>query len=65
MGGHVEVVSLLVKNKAQVNVQAAQDRTPLDEAIRKGHPEVVSILLKHGAEVNVGLPLHSASSRVI
>jgi len=54
--GSIEIVQLLLKNGAQVEV-ATDDHgwTPLYEAIRDNRPDVVRLLLEHGANKNTRL----------
>src|SRR3972149_140114 len=66
--GNVEVlISLLIKNGANVNQADNDGTTPLYIASRYGHVEVISLLLNNGANVNQVdnvrfSPLHVASS---
>ncbi|MGF1578371.1 MAG: ankyrin repeat domain-containing protein [Gemmataceae bacterium] len=49
--GHLEVVKVLVRNKADVNVKDSfYKATPLTWALSKDHPKVVGVLLKAGAK---------------
>ena len=50
-GGHAEVVTLLLKNNANVDAVDNEGRTPLYFATQEGHAEVVRILLSNGANV--------------
>src|SRR3972149_6230643 len=51
--GNVEVlISLLIKNGANVNQADNDGTTPLYIASRYGHVEVISLLLNNGANVN-------------
>ncbi|MDA3885346.1 MAG: ankyrin repeat domain-containing protein [Candidatus Delongbacteria bacterium] len=65
----VEVVKLLIKYKAPVNIQDEEGITPLILAIRNGSEEIVKVLLKNGADVNLKenvlgqTPLHIAASK--
>jgi ankyrin repeat protein len=47
-----EIVSILVRNGADVNAQDASGNTALMGASFKGYPEIVKILLDAGADVN-------------
>ncbi|WP_158538043.1 MULTISPECIES: ankyrin repeat domain-containing protein [Corallincola] len=48
--GHVEVVRLLLKHKANPNLGDAGEMTALNRSVKKGHAEVVSLLLSNGAD---------------
>ena len=54
--GHVEVVSVLIKHDAQLNLADAQGRTALYLAVASGHAEAAIELLAAGADPNVGPP---------
>ena len=49
---HIDEVSLLLNNKANVNDKNPNGSTALMLAAEKGHSEIVSILLANGANVN-------------
>lgn len=51
--GNLEIVQILLKAKAQVNVTDAIGWTPLMIAARNGYPEIVKVLLKAGANPNL------------
>ena len=48
MGGHKEVIELLIASGADVNVKTKRGRTPLDLVIRR--PELAALLRKHGGK---------------
>lgn len=48
--GHLDVVILLIKNGADIDLQSASGKTPLDFAIGTGQPEVVKYFLENGAK---------------
>jgi serine/threonine protein kinase/ankyrin repeat protein len=48
-GGHLEVVKLLCKMGANVNVEDRWGGKPLDDALHKGNEQVAEVLLKYGA----------------
>ena len=50
--GCIEVVSLLLRKKAGVNLKAHNGETALMKASAMGHKEVVKLLLEYGAEVD-------------
>lgn len=52
--GHVETASLLIEQRAEVNVHGQFHITPLMWAAGRGHTAIVRLLLNHGAKVNVG-----------
>lgn len=66
--GHKEIVSLLLQNKAEVNIIATGfgNATPLHSAVANNHIEIAEMLLSNGAMVNAkqagGLtPLHETA----
>jgi len=64
--GHIEIVSLLVSNGANVNVQDCYNGTPLHIiALGFGTIEIAQLLISRGADVNAknkngNTPLHNA-----
>ncbi len=50
--GHVDIVQMLLKHKADPNAHNNAGMAPLHGAAMAGHMEVVQLLLEHGAEVN-------------
>ena len=65
--GHTEIVSILLQNGANVNMQNNNGNPPLTIASQIGHTETVSILLLNGAHVNTQdnetTALHCTSKR--
>eukprot|EP00931_Biecheleriopsis_adriatica_P008464 TRINITY_DN109649_c0_g1_i1.p1 TRINITY_DN109649_c0_g1~~TRINITY_DN109649_c0_g1_i1.p1 ORF type:complete len:585 (-),score=121.44 TRINITY_DN109649_c0_g1_i1:24-1778(-) len=53
-GGAAEVVRLLLRRRANPNVQGELGRSPLWRACYQGHAKVVSILLESGADPRIG-----------
>ncbi|XP_040267455.1 ankyrin repeat domain-containing protein 26 isoform X5 [Bufo bufo] len=51
--GHLDVVKLLVENKAKLNVCDNDSRSPLMKAIQCQHEPCATILLEHQADPNV------------
>ncbi|MDP7293441.1 MAG: ankyrin repeat domain-containing protein [Verrucomicrobiota bacterium] len=52
--GHVDMVKLLINNKADVNAKRSMDdSTPLCFAAHRNHMEIVELLLAEGADPNV------------
>ena len=47
--GHIDVVSLLIKKGAIVNVRNMWEKTPLHSASNHGHLEIVKLLIDNGA----------------
>jgi ankyrin repeat protein len=67
MGGHNEIVELLIAKGADVNSKGLGGvNTPLHNAIMKRHKEIVELLIANGADVNAkgfgggGTPLNNA-----
>lgn len=48
--GHLEVVKMLLRNEASVNVEDRWGSKPYDEAVKNKFPEVASILREHSGE---------------
>ena len=53
MHGHIEVVTLLLKQKANVNATGPKGVTAITAAAMMGHTEVVKVLAQSGADINV------------
>jgi len=53
LGNHVEVVSLLLEHKPNVNALDKDGCTALAIACREGHHEIANALLNAGAYVNI------------
>ena len=49
--GHIEIVELLIQNKANVKAKAFGDTTPLHVAMREGNKEIASLLIQTGANL--------------
>jgi hypothetical protein len=61
--GHLEVVRLLIRHKADLNVRDTfYSSTPISWAVSKGHPEVVKELIRAGAG-GVDTALAAAAAR--
>mmetsp|Transcript_43691 Transcript_43691/g.69877 ORF Transcript_43691/g.69877 Transcript_43691/m.69877 type:complete len:129 (+) Transcript_43691:1656-2042(+) len=50
--GHTEIVSLLLKFNATVDIKDCIGQTPLAHAAKGGHNSIVQRLLEHGADPN-------------
>src|SRR5713101_5349468 len=66
--GHLEVVKLLLKHKADVNAKDTfYQATPMTWAVYRGHVDVIKTLLESGANADEALPsavsLATAASR--
>ena len=66
--GDLEIISLLIKSKADVNLKNKEKDTPLHLAVSKGDLEIISLLIKNKADVNSenegkDTPLHLAISK--
>jgi len=65
----LQLATLLVQNRADVNARNRAGATPLAQAVRLGNEPVVDLLLTSGADPNVGeaangkTPLHVAAGR--
>ena len=67
--GYHEIVEILLKNNANINMKYIERFTPLYVACRNGHLNVVKQLILHGADLNAqdetdgSTPLYVASQR--
>ena len=67
--GRIEMVKILLKYKANVNIQNKEGGTPLYYASMNGYSDIVFLLLKYGANPMIvtkkdkAAPIHSAASR--
>ncbi|MEX0940885.1 MAG: ankyrin repeat domain-containing protein [Candidatus Babeliales bacterium] len=64
--GYLEIVKLLLKNGAPIDILNNYDDTPLHLASANDQPEIVELLLKYGAPIDITnktgrTPLHKAS----
>ena len=50
--GHVDIVKMLIRNGADVNVATQKKWTAIHFAASKGHAGVVKVLIQNGADVN-------------
>lgn len=50
--GYVNIVRLLLKHNAEVNVRDMIDLTPLIDACNKGNLQIVKLLVKYGANIH-------------
>mmetsp|Transcript_10700 Transcript_10700/g.16935 ORF Transcript_10700/g.16935 Transcript_10700/m.16935 type:complete len:177 (+) Transcript_10700:27-557(+) len=50
--GHVKIVEMLIKTKADVNTRFSSNKTALHQACYSGNQEICELLLKAGAQVN-------------
>ena len=65
--GHLDMISLLLRKGANIDVQDCYGNTPLLYAIDKMQQDAVGLLIRHGASVHISdfrgnTPLHSACS---
>ncbi|CAF4714983.1 unnamed protein product, partial [Rotaria sp. Silwood2] len=65
--GHYEIVELLLKHNANVNMQSTSGNTALHYSAGGGYADIVRLLLEHGAKVeetneNGHTPLMEAAS---
>ena len=66
LGGHKDIMQLLLGKGADPNAQSGEYGTALQAASYKGHPDVVQLLLESGADINAqggyyGTALQAAS----
>jgi uncharacterized protein len=65
--GQIEMVQLLLRKGANVNISLDEGVTAIDVAIEKNHADVVKLLLESGANPNhyalYGTPLHHAARK--
>ena len=54
LGGHLDVVELLIERNAEVDGRILSNATPLRAAAFHGYLDIVSCLVEHGADVNAG-----------
>ena len=64
--GRKDLLAMLLRKSADVNVRLASGSTPLNDAALKGYEEIVKLLLAHGAKVDIrnasgATPLHDAA----
>jgi ankyrin repeat protein len=52
VGRHKEIVALLVKHNANVNLKDGNRRTPLHMAVASGDEDIIRLLISKGADVN-------------
>lgn len=52
VAANADVVSILVQNGYQIDVEADEDGNALRQAVKEGHKETTQSLLKAGANVN-------------
>jgi ankyrin repeat protein len=46
----IEMINLLIKHRADVNVKDVYGNTVLDKALKAGYKEIAELLIKHGAK---------------
>ncbi|XP_043466924.1 ankyrin-1-like [Leptopilina heterotoma] len=51
--GHLQIVDLLIKNGAKLNVEDVKGRTPFYIALLQNNVEVAEFLLENGARINI------------
>jgi predicted RNA-binding protein YlqC (UPF0109 family) len=50
--GHIEIIKLLLDNKADVNIQRLDGTTALMDAVYRGKGDIAKLLIENGANVN-------------
>ena len=65
--GHVQIVELLLKRGAYINLQTSCGITALNAAAYYGRERMVEMLLQHGAEIGTALvySAHGGKERVV
>ena len=51
--GKIDIVKLLIKKGAKINLQDDEGETALHEAIEEGNIEIAKFLIKSGARTNI------------
>ena len=51
--GQYEIVCLLIRHRANLNMCDNNGNTALIEAVKSGHPSIALVLLQHGADTSV------------
>ena len=67
LGGHREIVEILLEKGANIDTRSTESGTALEKAASRRHREIVSTLLHKGADVNVqngyyGPPVYAAAA---
>ncbi len=63
--GYIEAATLLLEQRAEVNVHGQYHITPLMWASGRGHTAIVRLLLDHGAKVNTGDKVNKQSEHML
>ncbi len=50
---HKEIVDILIKRDAEVNVKNKKGQTPLNNATRIGHKEIMELLIENSANQDI------------
>lgn len=66
--GYIDIVKLLLNNKADITLKALDGKTALHVAVEKDHTEICQLLISSKADVNVqddagNTPLHLAANK--
>ena len=53
MRNNTEVIAVLIKHEASINITNNRGDTPVYEAAMRNNTEVIAMLIKHGVSINI------------